>query len=182
MRRILITGAVLLFVVLAGCNGPISDWHWVGYFYELRLYPENQTVQFQVIVPLPVNEQDEVLPEFLTSVRNTEGNFTYGTNESVQGPSINIMGTGDAGFDMFFEQESDEPIEGFQLLSMLDEFFDQDLAFFWVYCDTDNISIRLTYEYSESGPEFWTDRTYEMISTLPTGWQRVPVAVEENVW
>ena len=171
--------AIIPCILLAGCEVPYSDSYWVDYIYHLEIFSENQTVQYQIFLPIPINETDMTPPEFLDSLLVVEGNFNFRINQTFFGPALEIIGIGDIELDITFNNQSDDPVTGPQNLSMLDEFLEDDeIGFFWIYSDQENISVHLTYWFSESDPDFeFTDLNYGIISMLNPGWQRAPATI-----
>jgi hypothetical protein len=170
---------VILFALLAGCVGPPPD-YWLSYSYNVQIYSENNSVQYQILLPIPINDFNETEPEFFNNIVTIEGNFSHGINQTIYGASLAIVGTGDIELTIEFDEESGDPIEGYPDLSMLDEFHqNEEIGIYWTFADSENITIHLTYLYSQFGPENDNiDREYIIISTLQSGWQRVPATIE----
>lgn len=173
--------AIISCVLLTGCNGPYPDSYWIHYTYHLDVYSENNSLHYQILLPIPINDTNETDPGFLDNIETAEGNFSYGTNQTIQGQALAVTGSGDIGLDIDFDRESDHPMDGYPNLSMLDDYRqDEDFGFFWVFTNAENISIHLTYWYTYQDVNYeYTSLDYEILSMLRSGWQRVPATIEE---
>lgn len=172
--------AVILMVFLTGCT-IAPDSHWVFYSYQLDVYSENHTLQYQIFLPIPVNESNETQPGFLENMENVGGIFDTGINQTINGFSLEINGSGNVRFEIYFENESDDPLEPYSNMSMLNDYWpDEEIGFFWVFSSASNISIHLLFEYSSGTPDYeYVTLDYEIISILQIGWQRVPAVIRD---
>jgi hypothetical protein len=178
--RFLGIAVIIIAALLSGCIEPPYG-YWVNYSYQMDVYSENQTLQYQIFLPFPVNGTNETLPGFLDNMEDLRGAFETGMNQTTNGISLAVNGTGNVRFEINFDNHSDDPIEPYFNLSMQDDYWpEEEIGFFWVFCSADNISIHLFFEYSYDAPDYvFETLEYEIITTLQIGWQRVPAVVRD---
>jgi hypothetical protein len=180
----LLLSLTLIFVFLAGCNGPGPGGDWISYSYSLEVFTENETTQYRLYFPVPVNETNEIDPDFINNVDVFRGTFNFEINETQFGPVLEINGTGDMEINFVFAEDGEGEFAEIADLSLLIEHREaEELGFFWIYSDSDNISFRLRYNYDHSNGG-WEWRNYEMLTTVHEGWQQVPgtVIIENEVF
>ena len=173
----LLLALILVFIFFAGCDGPGPTGDWISYDYSLEVFTENETTQYRLYLPVAVNETNEIDPDFINNVELFRGSFNFEINETEFGLALEINGTGNMEINFDFADNVDGEFEDISDLSLLIEHREEEeLGFFWVYSDCDNISFRLGYFHDHSNGG-WESHTYEILTTIHAGWQQVPGSI-----
>jgi hypothetical protein len=178
----LFVAVMVMIIFYTGCIGDIINGDWFFYDYQLEIFPENETTQFEILIPIPVNATGEVEPVFMESRQIIHGNLNMEVNETPFGPALLINGTGEAEITFTFEGERDDNSPVLLDMSMLREIREEDeIGFFWAHSSQDNVSVRLNYHYDHSNGEL-VSRNYRIITQLNMDWQSVPATISENIF
>jgi hypothetical protein len=172
---------VTLFVTALSFSGCIEDINGdnIFYTYTLQIFPENETAQFQVLLPIPINETDQPNPDFIRDVVIERGSLNLEINETPFGPALLINGTGDSEIIIDTFIDGFEPEWTLRNLSLQVELMEEEgFGRYRVQSNMDNISLHMVYDYDESTGE-WFHIDYEMITIIHSGWQEVLATINE---
>jgi hypothetical protein len=170
--------SMVLFLSYSGCIDPING-DSVIYIFTLEIFPENETEQFQVLLPIPINDTDEPNEDFIRDAVIEMGSLNLEINETPFGPALLVNGTGDSVIQIETFVDGIEPEWILRNLSLQVELSEEEgFGRYRVQSNMDNISLHMVYDYDESTGE-WFHIDYEMITIIHSGWQEVLATINE---
>jgi hypothetical protein len=168
---------IFIFSMLNGCIDDVGDQ--LFYTYQLDIFPENETAQYEILLPIPINEMNQVDENFIQNAIITLGTLNLEVNETPFGPALSVNGTGDAQITFDFFSDEIDAVHAVSNLSLQREFREEeDLGLYRIHSTLDNVSLHIEYQYDESGDEWFTIE-FEMITILNAGWQDVLATINE---